>query len=803
MRLLSLELRNYRKFRQAALEFPQGLIGVLGPNGVGKSTLVEAIAWALYGNKPEIVRTTKEGLKRVGARPADPCEAILRFLLDRDEFRVVRRLEGRALAPKVFLEINGKLAAQGDEAVAEALLKRLGLDHKAFFTSVFARQKELGALSELDPAERKRLILRMLQVETVEEGLRRLSADQTALTQSVAVGRVRLESMVTVEQRLDELARQVGEIQGTLAGLHERVRSSQVELERLEAVRRELEGKRRRASEFDQELAAGQAAARAEERRLGELQEELQQLQKAARELDALPQVQKELEAAEERLKRLLTLQETAALQRERAERIESLEQTHKRSEKERERLRRELDKEADLPAEIADANGKLAETRSEWDELQRGLAELVQRQAVARGELAHSEEHLAQFQRLGPESPCPTCGRPLSEVFGPLTRKTEETRERSRQTLHEIQTATERLEVTRGELERRLAALEKKRQALSKREIRRAELQTSFSAQAAELKRSKAEFTKLLAKAPKAVAAPSPAELEQAQRTVEGIRKRYTALVATQTRVAGQLAVEASITSLERSLGEWRRRGEQLKASLESLGRPGEELEKTRSELEAATRAFAEVRRDEGGATARLQQLSEERGRIEVELERLTKAAEELSSQERELLSLAQLGELLRAFKESLIGRIVPALSAGASELLAALTGGRYRRLHLDEDYTAELESEGGRYPLPRFSGGETDLANLCLRLAISQALASQGSAVALRFVVLDEIFGSQDQERRRNLLLALAALEREQRFDQIFVITHLEEIKDALPQAILVREDEEGISTAEFAAI
>ena len=60
MRLISLEVENFLKFERLALEFPDGLTGVLGPNGVGKSSLVEAVAWALYGSP--VSRTRNEGI---------------------------------------------------------------------------------------------------------------------------------------------------------------------------------------------------------------------------------------------------------------------------------------------------------------------------------------------------------------------------------------------------------------------------------------------------------------------------------------------------------------------------------------------------------------------------------------------------------------------------------------------------------------------------------------------------------------------------------------------------------------------
>src|SRR5581483_5364831 len=49
MRLVTLELQNWRAYDQCFLEFPDGLIGVGGLNGAGKTTIAEAIGWTLFG----------------------------------------------------------------------------------------------------------------------------------------------------------------------------------------------------------------------------------------------------------------------------------------------------------------------------------------------------------------------------------------------------------------------------------------------------------------------------------------------------------------------------------------------------------------------------------------------------------------------------------------------------------------------------------------------------------------------------------------------------------------------------------
>ena len=51
MRLRTLQLQNYRRYKSADLELPDGMVSIIGSNGSGKSTLMEAVAWALFGNR--------------------------------------------------------------------------------------------------------------------------------------------------------------------------------------------------------------------------------------------------------------------------------------------------------------------------------------------------------------------------------------------------------------------------------------------------------------------------------------------------------------------------------------------------------------------------------------------------------------------------------------------------------------------------------------------------------------------------------------------------------------------------------
>src|SRR6185503_15364558 len=109
---------------------------------------------------------------------------------------------------------------------------------------------------------------------------------------------------------------------------------------------------------------------------------------------------------------------------------------------------------------------------------------------------------------------------------------------------------------------------------------------------------------------------------------------------------------------------------------------------------------------------------------------------------------------ELDRAFNElraQLNAELRPELSELATGFLRELMDSRTAELELDERYNILILEEGVTKPV--LSGGEEDIANLVLRLAVSQMIAER-SGQAFSLLVLDEVFGSLDESRRFNVL-------------------------------------------------
>jgi len=144
---------------------------------------------------------------------------------------------------------------------------------------------------------------------------------------------------------------------------------------------------------------------------------------------------------------------------------------------------------------------------------------------------------------------------------------------------------------------------------------------------------------------------------------------------------------------------------------------------------------------------------------------------------------------ELDRAFSDlrtDLNFQLRPELSELASAFLSELTDARYAELELDDQYNIVILEDG--VPKPVLSGGEEDLANLVLRLAISQMIAERAGQ-SFSLLILDEVFGSLDEARRFNVVELLRGLH--DRFEQVILITHIEPVREGLDRVISVSYD------------
>jgi exonuclease SbcC len=210
------------------------------------------------------------------------------------------------------------------------------------------------------------------------------------------------------------------------------------------------------------------------------------------------------------------------------------------------------------------------------------------------------------------------------------------------------------------------------------------------------------------------------------------------------------------------------------------------------------------EYLREKGGfdATQRLMEIARlQRVRLEGEVNTKTALVErtkgELVKFDERVLEVEKLSRDVRVcdecdrvvteFRKYVNLSIRPRMAELASEYLADLTDGRYSAVELEEDFTPTVVEDGEAKRV--ISGGEEDILNLCMRISLSHMLAERAGQ-HFSLLILDEVFGSLDEGRRSNVITLLEKLRG--RFEQIIIITHLDDVKDGVQHLIQVEYDE-----------
>ena len=788
MRINSLHLVNFRQHADTKIEFDLGLTGIIGPNGSGKSTILEGIAWALYGQSA--ARGTRESIRfaRAGARAQVRVE--LDFELGPHRYRVVRGLTSAEL----YLDGADTPIANSLTGVTDLLCKRLGMTQREFFNTYFTGQKELSVMAAMQPAERAKFLSQVLGYEKLKQaqdlvrdrrsqivaeanGLRAGMPDAGTLARMIADSTARLSA---AKQQLGAAQRRVAAAENRLSDVGPRWERAQEEREQAQRVREDL-----RVAEYEEtntardlerigreraeiETARGElTVVQADVAPLADIHIELTRLDVLAREEGRRIALQDGARGLEEELARL----------RERRTRLEAAPALEEEVTDELEKKRRELE----------DALGRLEAVRTEWV---RDRQEAETKLQALRAQFSEAREQRERLVKAGEEGACPTCARPLGghyrQVLELLDEQVETLRVDGAYYKNRIEQLGEMPETVKVEderrrlltqdvslLERRLAKVQLGVQELSTitremaaKEVRIAGVQRDLQmipagydqARHSLLKREVERLAPLDAKAARLDA--QIAREPQLRREFDAISQRRTAVTAALASLRGRAA----------TLGFSQPTFESLRA----------EAEETLAELRSAELAAMSAQGDVQAAEATHRMASH----ADAELKRTRDKLDEV------LRSKRLHDELDRAYSDirtDLNLQLRPEISELASSFLVELTDARYSELELDDQYRLTVLEEG--VPKPVISGGEEDLANLVFRLAISQMIAERAGQ-ELSLLILDEVFGSLDELRRQNVIELLRHLG--DRFEQVIVITHIESVREGLDRVVEVGYDE-----------
>ena len=170
MKLRSLSLNLFRQHVSSHIEFPDGLVGVIGTNGSGKTTIVEAIGFAIYGSRAlrgriEDVRTRTAPAKTGRGKKEQDLRVELTLEHDGVVFRIDRSLNDAS----VYIGGESQPVAVGSRDVSARISAIVGMSYEEFISTYCTEQKGLEFLSGKKGAtEREKFIVRMMGYDRLE-----------------------------------------------------------------------------------------------------------------------------------------------------------------------------------------------------------------------------------------------------------------------------------------------------------------------------------------------------------------------------------------------------------------------------------------------------------------------------------------------------------------------------------------------------------------------------------------------------------------------------------------------------------
>ncbi|NOR57886.1 MAG: SMC family ATPase, partial [Sulfurimonas sp.] len=753
MILSKLHLENFKKYTTYDIEFGEGLIGIIGKNGSGKSTIFEAILFALYGEFKN--RGNKDIIRNANASTKDAVVVELDFEFESVEYKVQREFRGKALSANAKLFKNGELTTTGAKEVTTAIVKLTGMSKDAFMHTLFASQKELTSLSTLKNEDRKKMIRKLLGLEKIDFVEKELVEKSRELKREISA----FAEVLLGEDEIKAKQEQIKSNEEKKNALKKDEQNKTKELVTLKdkesAIKKELDVFTK-TKEQKQKLLAGL------------------ELLTNSKSLEMLNQAKliaenHELEHKQEELASLASVKKTYLSLQEDLKNQDKLKEYHLKREgltKEQVQLREQYTKsKADIHT-LEKACEMFEQYTFDAKNLEQDLSirqdgievkhtieqELLLEMKAEQRTIDETNAKIAGIKELGKGSTCPTCTRPLLEEYDNVINSLNEIVQGTHQKkINDYNTQLKNVQEQKAKLVEQKKEKDREYQELTKK------LNIIVSKQN-DLSRAKEHFTLVEQKGLKNKEELKALEKFSYDATLNAkVRKEYDDLSVKYKHV---LSLETELKRLDAVKKDL----EKVTAHIEELKKKHQDKEQEYNKViydedahkqkltehdealktvETQTTTLNNIKVAIASIAGEIKTIQNSLDNNEAQLKKVQTKKDDLRDYEKIKLSLAE-------FKTKLNAKVAPRISSLASEMYSQITKGRYQHIEVSNDFDFFIYDEGKKYPIERFSGGEVDLANLVLRIAISKTLTELSGASSIGFLAFDEVFGSQDEARR-----------------------------------------------------
>ncbi len=859
---LKLSLKNFLSYGQTTqyIDFePYNLICLSGKNGHGKSALLDAITWALWGQARKTQGSARgdENLIRLGQSHMMVC---LEFMSNSTIYRVRRELTLTSNKIQTTLDLGiidpekNQIKGLTDKtirATQEKIITALGLDYESFINSVFLRQGSSNEFSKKSPKERKEILSSMLgitQFELIKK--RAIEKGKTAATQK--------DTLLPIHERLshDILQRESLE-----RALQQTTLQEKLAEEKQTQLQQQLQRADTNLEHFKQDALELHNVAMALEKLRITWQKGVEELSEARAEFKKiltkritrdhtsssdLAELEKELDTIQhEEIQHLALQQEALKLEHALSQLASDIQTAHT------------------LKMHTADMHRQHSESRLHLQQKQLTvinekisvLQQTIEKKTVTldrQNIFKKYEKHREYYQKFVTQKnnlllavqqydqtvkrlsqkiapACPMCQQPLQENKKKLI--CSEQQQRSSLAEHQLK----RFQTVLPALKQTIIELHAQGEILKEAEHLEKQLQELID----EEKKLNAEYTQ------------EKNSVEKAHQEKELLIKEQTLLLSNNIPyqdllqkhhlLMQQLSLQKSLAerkleliqkiklrksdnelnpeTIQALLPHIKKRIHTLVAHLRSIKNERQELnqkiallKEKNSQIPLLEESIAQIRRELNLCNQEINTLLRDTGSYKEQLTRLELQQKELNRVDVTIQDCTKSHELYQTIahvlgkdgiQALLIEQAIPEIEQEANNLLEKLTD---NQAHLFIESVRDLKSGKSKETLDihisdaigirsyeLFSGGEAFRIDFALRIALSKLLARR-AGTSLQTLIIDEGFGSQDEEGLSHIMDALYKIQDD--FAKIIIVSHLPYMKDQFPVHFVVHKTGQGSS-------
>ena len=709
---------EYLEFEPASI----GVTAISGENGAGKSTIVDAFSWSLFGTRLHGLRN--KNYIREGVDAKEKTVQVTSYIrVGNTDFMIKRKITSNegACECKVFSynEEIGDWEFESGPAVthAESFIRSiLNIDEKGFLSSVFIQQKQVDQIVSASPTERGQVIEKLIGVSAITESTKLAREESRALQRAADI--IQPGSLEDEKAKVDEFKIKVTTAKDNLKEVEETLKT------------------------LEQELVVLRATEQAET----ELQNHLDSLN------TSLDNVKKDDSYLKENLKNYTKILKDNS----------EISIDYKLKEIIEEELSESLEKEKAIQNELNNINIQITryaslfeetlnydEIKAAYDEITDNYNDLMNKKSVLdeslmglKVKVKSVKQHLELLKSGAAE--CPVCGHPIlnpEEEFKKHTEEQNENKKEFKQIKEELTELEEAISKIGNDKTQYEALLEK----------------------ATEQVNSVDDFKK--AKENKQT---KEAELNSIQLVINKNREQLADINANEKHRDLINTAKEQVTISEQRLKDNKKERARLEKEISTLNvLPKSTYKVLLNNLKEKEDLLVKTNIQKASLDGELKLIVEQAKQAVQDYKRCKEASENYERLYNQITIMNLTNQSLIKFKEQRIKNSIPELTDIASEILARFTDNKFTQLILTDKFETFVVTENNvKRPVSQLSGGELSAAAIALRLAIALFL-NNGQQ---HLLILDEVLTAMSSDRSQLILETITSLTNA----QIILIAH-----------------------------